>query len=224
MSSFAQGYTEIAFELFTAGANPLLRNKNGVTAHEIARNRENLETSRAIGEESVLYAIAFGSLDDVMLHIRLGVNPNLQNSVGWTPLMVASSSQSYDATLELINLGANVNMQERDGWTALLFAAHNGNRDIAELLVKSGADVNHKTKDQRTALQQATTQQHREVVQFLQNYGEKEEFLEYAAASTENTGAGNDVDQVEPTIQPVVTVSTTPEKPQKKKKRFLGIF
>lgn len=69
-----------------------------------------------------------------------GVDPNMEDSQGWTALTVASDEGKVHSLRTLVELGADVNKAERDGWTPLMFAASKGHYTIAHTLLELGAD------------------------------------------------------------------------------------
>ncbi len=80
-------------------------------------------------------------------------DPDIQDSAGWTPLMI-SSSLPNDAGLPAIELlvarDADVKVQSSTGGTALHFATSKGNVDVVRKLLDSGASA--RVKDKRGQL------------------------------------------------------------------------
>lgn len=73
-----------------------------------------------------------------------GVDPDISNEYGVTPLMYAVQSSSYDLVELLLKHNANPNKKPFDGNTALHAALRAGNDSIADLLLQYKADVNIK--------------------------------------------------------------------------------
>jgi len=176
------GWTPIMFASFQnneplvamimqSGGSPLYRNRDDLSAHELANSQSHFALADYLGEEAVYYAMANEDLNEMLRHVRQGVSANVQNGAGWSPLMFASSYGSFEAVEELIYLGAEVNAFENDGWTALMFAANNGHADVAAHLIEKGADVNAAAKDGRSVLQIAKTAEAAEVVKLLIDAG-----------------------------------------------------
>ena len=99
----------------------------------------------------------FGTIDwghdfeeDVMEKIEefyySGVDMNMKNSFGWTPLMYAADAGKRDATEMLIDFGADVNAQNKCGSTALHVAAWHGFMNIIKVLIDNNADVSIRNK------------------------------------------------------------------------------
>jgi len=90
-----------------------------------------------------------------VLALSYTADPNINTSVGVTPLMVAAgiawvegvtfewSEQANRETIQmLIEIGNDVNAQDReDGRTALMGAAHKGRNYAVQMLVDAGADL-----------------------------------------------------------------------------------
>ena len=71
-----------------------------------------------------------------------GMNPNLPDSQGVTPLMLASSREQPYMTELLVEQGADVNSRDKSGLSPLSVALFYGRERNVELLLKGGADVN----------------------------------------------------------------------------------
>lgn len=78
-------------------------------------------------------------------------DPDAQDGLGWTPLMMASSLKHADAIVDLLLAkGADVNKTNSAGQTVLHFCASKGNIDTARKLVAGGASA--RTRDRRSQL------------------------------------------------------------------------
>ena len=93
-----------------------------------------------------------GSADSLREIIDSGVDVNVQNENGYTPLMAASRDGRIECIELLIESGADVNMQDESGFTALTNAVQHSNEQTVKLLISKGADVNHRTKASFTPL------------------------------------------------------------------------
>jgi ankyrin repeat protein len=176
------GWTPIMFAAFQdneplvatimqGGGNPLHRNVEDLSAHELCNSQSHFGLANYIGEEAVYYAMANEDLFEMLRHLRQGVSANVQNNAGWTPLLFASSFGSLEAVEELVFLGAEVNAAENDGWTALMFAANNDHADVAAHLISKGAIIDAAAKDGRTALQIAQVAGAENVMKILVDAG-----------------------------------------------------
>jgi ankyrin repeat protein len=81
-----------------------------------------------------------------------GVNVNLSDKSGITPLMIAINYNNNDAINNLIAKGANLNAQDGEGRTALMHAVRNCNPETVKTLVTAGANLQIKGVNGRTAL------------------------------------------------------------------------
>jgi len=124
------------------------------------------------GYTALMYAVRFGTVDEVKGLISAGSDVNAKDNNGWTALLMASSSGTYDWTdiniLEaLISAGADVNAKTEYGYTALGFASMEGNEDLVKMLLSAGADVNGRGSCFSTALMEAVSQERTGTVKIL---------------------------------------------------------
>jgi ankyrin repeat protein len=106
-------------------------------------------------------------LDALRLLVAQGADPNLPNSVGDTPLMVAAgigwganysvnAPDSWMAAVKYcVQLGADVNATDEKGYTPLHGAAYIGNNEMINYLIEKGADVKAVAKDKNTVADMA---------------------------------------------------------------------
>jgi ankyrin repeat protein len=124
-----------------------------------------------------------------------GVDINLKDSHGATPLMYAAASGSTEVMKLLIGAGADVNAKNSFGATALLWSA--GDIRKVRLLLDKGAEVNVSTKQGRTPLLAAAAYDGgEEVVRLLMSKGADVKAVERfqltalnLAASANDTGS-----------------------------------
>lgn len=90
---------------------------------------------------SSLHAGAW-SADAVRVLLRAGANPNIRNTSGDTPLIVAASKRSADVVRMLIDHGADITCRRKNNSTALHVACAAAAPSIVRALVERGADVN----------------------------------------------------------------------------------
>ena len=100
-----------------------------------------------------------------------GIDVNIQNAQGFTPLVLAVYAGHLDASKVLLAAKANVNGQDVSGNTALMGVSFKGNSDIARLLIERGADVDLQNDNGSTALMFATQFGHNQLVKLLLDYG-----------------------------------------------------
>ena len=87
-----------------------------------------------------------GNIEGVKQHLAAGMDVDVKDESGETPLHFADNKEIADL---LITSGADVNDADDDGATPLHKAAFQGYTEIAELLIANGADVNAKTMSGR---------------------------------------------------------------------------
>ena len=164
---------DIINALLAAGANPLLSNKAGKTAHELALNRKQTKAAKALGDASVRFALTTNDNKAILKHIQLGASPNVFNSNEWTPLMMFAVNGWTEGVVELLKRKASINVAEKDGWTPLMFASYKGNVEIVQALLAGKADFVHATKNGQTALSLAMARGHVAVAEALRKAGAK---------------------------------------------------
>lgn len=152
-----QELREVVSFLINAGANLNAQTKEGWTA---------------------LQNIASSSRNDLLgiarLLLEAGANPNIQNVIDDTPLLLALFHKKNDVARLLINSGANVNLSNKVGVSPLLTVAGpvNYNLGLAKLLIEAGADINYKnTRTGSTPLHYAVYAGNQEMATLLLEKG-----------------------------------------------------
>ncbi len=82
-----------------------------------------------------------------------GLNADVANAAGETPLMMAALRGNLEAATELINKGAAVN---RPGWAPLHYAASSNNEALVKLLLDKGAAIEAESPNKTTPLMMAS--------------------------------------------------------------------
>ena len=124
-------------------------------------------------QHSLLFLAAqAGDLYGVKLVIDCGVNPNIQNKDGDTPLHSAALNGKSEVVKLLLEHGADPNIQNKDGMTPLHFATERGSPEVVKLLLEHGADPNiQENKFGWTPLHYAVSRCHVDVVRVLLDHG-----------------------------------------------------
>jgi len=105
-------------------------------------------------EESLFSAARIGDLAEVKrLVIDCGVNPNIRDNDGWTPLHKASWNGNPEVVKLLLEHGADPNIRDNHGFTPLHYAAKDCHVDVVRVLLDHGADPTIRDNDGRTPLE-----------------------------------------------------------------------
>lgn len=111
-----------------------------------------------------------GNLEKAQQLLNQGIDPNIQDEEGKTPLIVAASYGRTEMVKFLLNNGANPDMRDNTGCTALIRASRMGYARIVELLLSHGADITIADNNGKTALDRARDWQRQEVIQLIEAF------------------------------------------------------
>lgn len=121
--------------------------KNGGGKHPPASTQQSTGTA-----EDLLGASYNGNVELVKRLIAQGINVNVKDGKGHTPLILASFKGHVEVVKLLINAKADINSQDNEGYSALMMAALKSHEEIAKLLINAKADINAKNAQGYTAL------------------------------------------------------------------------
>ena len=153
VAALARGHFQAADLLRHSGADLHARGEDGTHPLHAAAYSGNLEVIRKIidydptyinvREEAGNTPLHWASLGDhfnggsvLRLLLDHGVDINMQNRSGWTPLHLASHYRALEVVRLLLEHGADVEVKDNDGQTALQVALLEGYVDVVELLRK----------------------------------------------------------------------------------------
>ena len=151
---------DIVLELLKNGANPHLLNSVNETPIYIVMNNDrtkviNTELAIALisnGEsvnyvydtnKTLLYLAMNYDIEIATKLLEYGALPNVQNSLGLTPLMIATKLRKVNHVRLLLSYGADTNIKDSYGRTAMHFAVEtlNPNKKIVSDLLENKADI-----------------------------------------------------------------------------------
>lgn len=106
--------------------------------------------------------------EDVMEKIDVfylsGVDMNMQNEYGLTPLMLAADYGRRNLVDMLASFDANVNAQNKHGSTALHYAVWHGYADVVKVLIDAEANPNIRNSDGNRAIDLTYDQRIRNII------------------------------------------------------------
>jgi cytohesin len=112
-----------------------------VTGKLDARTRAELMNKKPPSKRSFFEAVKRDDIIAVKALIAAGVDVNVSDKSGETPLHLSAVRGYYEITSLLIDEGANVNARDGRELTPLHAAAWGGHKDTAALLIANGAEV-----------------------------------------------------------------------------------
>jgi len=89
-------------------------------------------------EDSFFNKVQEGDALAVKLFLQAGMDPNLKNKFGLTPLIVAARAGRLEVVKFLADNGADLQTKLENGNDALDLATDRGNKDIEQFLIKKG--------------------------------------------------------------------------------------
>lgn len=125
---------------------------------------------------SLLNAAAKGDTATVLQLIADGVNINITNEKGWTPLVMAAFNQHMETVKVLVAAGADLNHQSVNGTTVFMYAKtkvmETGEYALLDYLLQKGAEINTRDfKKEWTVLQYVQEIGHSEMERYLIDNG-----------------------------------------------------
>lgn len=120
------------------------------------------------GTSALHWAVVEDHLDMVQALLAAGVDPDVKNDYGRTPLAVALDHASAPITEALLKGGADPRLRLPGMGTAMIAAARSGNPAVINALLNNGVNVNElEPTSGQTALMWAAAEGHAEAVKAL---------------------------------------------------------
>lgn len=119
------------------------------------------------GNTLLIYAIAYSNHDALILLLHHGIDPEITNNSGFTPLHLASYLADEISAIALIQNGANVNIVDSKGNTPIMYAAATGNINIVKRLLDNSALLNVVNSNGLTVLDFADTAPNRVIREYI---------------------------------------------------------
>lgn len=121
----------------------------------------------AFTPQGFLKSIENDNHEAVHVYLSSGIDLEVKDERGWTPLMIAAANGKEVLTKLLIHSGARLMARDMNGFTPLHWAAFKGMPNIVELLISKEVDVDSQSKFKWTPLMQACTKGHYQVCSIL---------------------------------------------------------
>ena len=132
--------------IITSNSKNLL-NKYNKTEKISPFNEKSLEIN---DYKKILTSIISNDLTELMKDLKNGINPNIQNNFGETPLFLCLNLNNLEAFKILLTNNANCNIQRNDGNSLLHLAINENKIDFVNILLDNAANPNiiNKNKNQ----------------------------------------------------------------------------
>jgi ankyrin repeat protein len=114
----------------------------------LAMNKEDMDLLHA--NHSLISGAIHGKIEQINNALQHGANINFTNSIGWTPLHIASYKSNVEVMKALLrHADININCTDSIGQTPLHIASSKDNLEIIKLLLNYGAHINQALPDTR---------------------------------------------------------------------------
>ncbi len=181
LRSLYNGYTDIAQRLVYSGANINAVNNYKHSPLYVALEKQNLAlvdlfltngVKEGLTPSYLLRSAATKNETGVIAMLKGGVNPNVANEKGNTPLIISASLGDLASVHDLLAYRADLNAYNKDGNTALIYAARYNHPQVIKMMLlpqtmQTPLDVNAQNKAGETALYWGAAKGNVEVVKRL---------------------------------------------------------
>lgn len=173
--------TEIAQQLVYSGADINAKNNYNHSPLFLALEKQKGElidlfltsgVHEGLSADYLLRASAKKNYVGVLAMLKGGIDPNIQNEKGNTPLIISSSLGDLNSVRALLAYRADVNAANKDGNTSLIYAARYNHPDVVKELLapqtlQAPIDINAQNNLGQTALYWAAAKGNKEIVRRL---------------------------------------------------------
>ncbi len=181
LRSLYNGHTKIAQRLVYSGADINAKNNYHHSPLYVALEKQNVDVielfltsgvKEGLTPEYLFRSAANKNEMGVLAMLKGGINPNIVNEKGNTPLIISASLGDLPSLQDLLAYRANVNTANQGGNTALIYAARYNHPEVIKMLLipqtmQAPLDVNAQNKEGETALYWGAAKGHVEVVKRL---------------------------------------------------------
>ena len=179
--SLYNGYPEIARRLIYSGANINTINNYGHSPLYIALEKKQAQlidlflvsgVREGLNTDYLFRSSGTKNHLGVLTMLKGGIDPNVKNEKGNTPLIISASLGDLPSVKSLLAYRADLNASNNDGNTSLIYAArYNHPKVVRELLkpqtMQPPVDLDAQNKNGETALYWAAVKGHTEIVKRL---------------------------------------------------------
>ena len=142
------------------------------TASSSSSNRAPVEALPPIPIEFIMDSALNGNVEAIALALEAGINPDLTDENGRTPLMLAAFNGHTEIAERLLEAGARLDLRDSTNRTAFMFACTGPNLKLVTLLHRRGANINDiDSHESWTPLMFAAAEGYSDVVQYLLSNG-----------------------------------------------------
>ena len=118
--------------------------------------------------EFIMDSALNGNVEAISLALEAGIEPNIVDENGRTPLMLAAFNGHTEIAERLLEAGARLDLRDSTNRTAFMFACTGSNLKLITILHRRGASVNDiDSHESWTPLMFAAAEGHQDVVQYL---------------------------------------------------------
>ncbi len=179
--SLYNGHTDIAQRLVYSGADINAVNNYKHSPLYIALEKQNVPmielfltsgVTEGLTPGYLLRSVAAQNQTGALTMLKGGIDPNVVNEKGNTPLMIAASLGDLPIVQDLLAYRADVNLANKEGNTALIYAARFNRPEVIKLLLQpqtmqTPLDVNAQNNAGETALYWGASKGYVDVVKRL---------------------------------------------------------